>query len=267
MMGGRLAGVRVIVNTIHGLGNIAERPGLKELLYSGMCRLSSRIVAVCPMAYRAFAAGAVIPKSKLVTINNGIPLESLLRVPAREAGAEIVFGIVGRLVPVKDHATLLDAFATILRQRPRCRLEILGDGPLRGDLAKQALTLSIDDKVLFHGFSSDVAGFLTRIDVLVLCSISEALPLSVLEAMGAALPIVGTDVGGMRDLVAGAQCGWLCPPSRADELAAALLSAASTTPAERREMGERARRNVVEHYSLDHMTAEYERLFSELRHR
>lgn len=259
---GRLAGVPAIVNTIHGLSNLAEKPGLKERLYSLTCRFSSRIVAVCPMAYRSFAAGGIIPRAKLLTINNGIPLQSFLEVPPAPAGHELVFGIVGRLQPVKDHASLLAAFATVLRVRPDCRLEILGDGPCRADLEKQAKSLGIDKKVVFHGFRSDVANFLATIDISVLCSTSEGLPLGVLESMAAGRTIVGTDVGGMRDLIEGGRCGWLCPPGRPDLLAQEMLTAANTPADVRAQMGKLGREHAVAHYSLTQMTDGYESLFS-----
>jgi glycosyltransferase involved in cell wall biosynthesis len=264
VLAGRLARVPVIVNTIHGIGNISEKVGLKERLYRISCLMSSRVVAVCPMALRTFAAGSVIPRSKLMAINNGIPLESFVGIQREERHAGFTFGTVGRLVPVKDHRTLLRAFKDVVSQRADSRLEVLGDGPLRAELEAYAADLGIASAVRFHGYSSDVAGFLATIDAFILCSVSEGLPLGVLEAMATALPIVGTDVGGMRDLLEGGHCGWVVPPSNASELARALLSAAATTAVERRDMGLRARQHVTLDYSQSRMTEEYERLFVEL---
>jgi glycosyltransferase involved in cell wall biosynthesis len=259
--GGWLAAVPVVVNTIHGIRNISTRIGAKEFLYSLTCRLSDRIVAVCPMAYRTFAASKVIPRSKLITINNGIPLEPFLQVTARRALGDFVFGIVGRLEPVKDHRSLLEGFAIVLRQHAACRLEILGDGPERANLEQTALALNIAHRVTFRGFSNDVAGFLQGTDTIVLSSTSEALPLGLLEAMGAARPIIGTAVGGVPDLIEGGACGWLCPPSRPELLAAAMSKAVSSGTAEREEMGRRGRAHATAEYSLQRMTSEYERLF------
>ncbi len=259
---GRLAGVPAIVNTIHGIDNLSEKTGFNEILYSAMARISSSIVAVCPMAYRTFAKRWVVPRSKLVAINNGIPLESFLSVERRPVGTEVVFGIVGRLVPVKNHELLLNAFRVVLECRPNCLLRILGDGPLRAELEAQALRLGIANRTHFHGYSNDVPAFLKEVDIAVLCSRSEGLPLGILEAMAAALPVVGTDVGGMRDLVEGGQCGWICPPVNVAELANAMLAAAATPPPVLREMGLRGRDHVVQYYSLQRMTDEYERLFT-----
>jgi glycosyltransferase involved in cell wall biosynthesis len=264
VLGGRLAGIRAVVNTIHGIGNLSASPGFKEFLYSRMCRLSSRIVAVCPMAHRTFAKGGVIPTPKLIAINNGIHVESFLGVEPAAAQPGAVFGIVGRLVPVKNHRSLLEAFAAVLPTHPDSRLEILGDGPLRAALEQRVSELGIAERVTFRGYGSDVSGFMRDIDIAVLCSDSEGLPLSVLEAMASGLPVVGTDVGGMRDLIEGGECGWICPPGSVTALASALLAAASTKTSERRAMGERGRAHVAEHYSLERMTVEYEQLFTEI---
>jgi glycosyltransferase involved in cell wall biosynthesis len=264
LVAGRLAGVPVIVNTIHGIRNLGPGKGPKEILFSLSCRWSERIVAVCPMAYRTFRAGGVIPQSKLITINNGIPLEAFLGVEPRQPSDNFVFGIVGRLEAVKDHRSLLEAFALVLHEQPQCRLEVLGDGPERANLERRARELGIADKVLWRGFSDDVARFLQGIDVAVMCSTSEALPLSMLEAMAAARPVIGTAVGGMPDLIDNGDCGWLCPPSRPDQLAATMLLAVAVSPARRASMAECGRARATGEYSLVRMTHEYEGLFQQL---
>lgn len=264
LLAGRLAGVPVIVNTIHGIRNLGTRKGPKEILFSYSCRWSERVVAVCPMAYRAFRAGGVIPHSKLITINNGIPLEAFLRVEPRQSAENFVFGIVGRLEAVKDHRSLLEAFALVVQEQPECRLEVLGDGPERARLEQRARELGIADKVLWRGFSDDVAGFLQGIDVAVMCSISEALPLSMLEAMAAARPVIGTTVGGMPDLIDNGDCGWLCPPSSPDQLAATMQLAVAASAAQRASMAALGRARATGEYSLARMTREYEGLFQQL---
>jgi glycosyltransferase involved in cell wall biosynthesis len=264
LMAGRLARIPVIVNTIHGPDNISVRAGFKELLYGAVCQFSDQIIAVCPTAYRTFAQTGFIPERKLMVINNGTRLDAFLRVQPRVQDGRFVFGIVGRLVPVKDHRSLLEAFSLVLRQYPACQLEILGDGPLRGELQRQASALGISANTVFHGYRADVPAFMERIDVSILCSLSEGLPLSVLEAMAAGLPIVGTDVGETKPLVEGANCGWLCAPGEPGELSKAMLRAANATAEERHAMGARARHFAVNSYSLARMVDDYESLFDRL---
>ena len=264
VVAGRLAGVPVIVNTIHGPGNLAAKSGLKELLYGVMCRWSDRVIAVCPTAFQVFRQRSIIPRSKLITINNGIPLDVFLKVTPRATDANFVFGIVGRLATVKDHRTLLEAFSIVIQARPECRLEILGDGILRGDLERHAHALGLADNVIFHGYSADVPAFMERINVSILCSLSEGLPLSVLEAMASGIPVVGTDVGETRDLIQAARSGWFCPPKCPDKLAEAMLHAVTSRFEDRLAMGARARAFVVENYSLNRMIDNYERQFDQL---
>lgn len=264
VVAGKLTGAPVIVNTIHGPGNLSAKTGLKELLYGAVCRLSDRVVAVCPTAYRDFAKMPIIPGSRLIVINNGIALDKFQKVQRHPRDGIFVFGIVGRLAAVKDHRTLLEAYSRVVHAFPNSRLEILGDGPLREDLEQLSLSLGLTDKVVFHGYSTDVPAFMQRIDVLVLCSLSEGLPLSVLESMAASVPVLGTDVGETKDLIQGADCGWVCPPADKDKLAQAMLLAANTGIGERVEMGARARAFAIHNYSLNRMTDEYESLFHEL---
>jgi len=157
---------------------------------------------------------------------------------------------------------LLEAFCRVYRADPRCRLEILGDGELREDLEKHARVLGVGEAVCFRGFSRDIAGFLSRLDTFVMSSLSEGLPLTVLEAMAAGLPIVATSVGGVVRLVEDAGCGWLCPPAQPTALANAMRMAMDTK--ERVSMGEQGRVTVLRDYSLAKMTADYENLFAEI---
>ncbi len=264
LVAGRLAGAGVIINTVHGLGNVAQKPGAKELLYSLTCRFSNGVVAVCPMAYRSFREGGIIPAGKLVAINNGIPVDDFVTVQSRPVDGNFVFGIVGRLVPVKNHQSLLEAFALVVRAKPNVRLEVLGDGPLHTQLQAQAAALGIAEQVQFHGYHSDVPGFLGQIDCAMLCSLSEGLPLSILEAMAAGRPVIGTAVGGMPDLVNEACCGWVCQADRPADLAELMLRMEAASAEERAAMGARARQLAVEQYSLDRMAAEHEQLFERL---
>jgi len=265
VVAGWLARVPVIVNTIHGPGNVSATRGFKELLYGAVCQFSDQIVAVCPSARQAFIESKAIPRRKLVVVNNGIRLDAFLEVQRRVPDDSLVFGIVGRLVPVKDHRSLLKAFSALLRLRPACRLEILGDGPLRADLERQASELGISGHVVFRGYSTDVPGFMGSIDVSVLCSLSEGLALTVLESMAAGLPIVGTDVGEMKALVEGARCGWLCSPGQPTDLSDAMLRAADATAKDRHAMGARAREYAVMNYSMARMVEDYEGLFDRLQ--
>jgi glycosyltransferase involved in cell wall biosynthesis len=177
---------------------------------------------------------------------------------------KFVFGMVGRLAPVKDHITLLDAYARVCSQEPTVQLELLGDGPLYNTLRQRADALGIGDRVVFHRSSLDADKFLARLDTFVLSSLSEGLPLSLLEGMAAGLPVVATSVGAIPELVQASQCGWLCPPAQPAALSAALLT--SLRCGQRSEWGARGRDYVLRNNSVTAMTLAYERLFEGLLH-
>ncbi len=257
----RLARVPVTVTTVHGPANIQARTP-STLLFELSCLWSDRVVSCCGTVEQHLKNATMIAGRRSVVIRNGIPLDAFDRTACKEPNSVFTFGAVGRLVPVKDHLTLLEAFARVRKSQPHCRLEILGDGPLRGELESRVQALRMADSVRLLGDGLQVPAFLSDIDAFVLSSVSEGLPLTVLEAMGAGRPIVATAVGAIPELLEAAQCGWLAKPQDPEELAAALLAAAAAP--DLRARGERGRAYVRRAYSVAGMAAEYEALFLRL---
>ncbi|MBV9744296.1 MAG: glycosyltransferase [Acidobacteriia bacterium] len=252
-----LAGTPLTVSTIHGISTLQLRTW-ERALFSASCRLTDRIVLVCREVQKEFCHRFPALAGRTTAIPNGIDLDELLSLPRRAPSAEFVFGAAGRLVPVKDHQTLLVAFSRVHSQYPSSRLEILGDGELRGQLEHLASSLGLSNAVRFHGWSNDIARFLSRIDTFVLSSLSEGLPMAVLEAMAAGLPIVSTAVGGVPEIIESAQCGWLAQPQNPEDLGQKMIHAI-THSAEGQ--GRRARSAVQEQYSAARMAQNYATLF------
>ena len=146
-------------------------------------------------------------------------------------------------------------------QCPQAQFRILGDGPLRTGLEEHARRLGINGAIHFEGESLDVPGFLAGLDVFVMGSKSEGLPLAMLEAMAAGLPIVSTAVGGSPELIEDGVSGWLCPPAEPDSLADAMMQA---TCADRYHIGERAKNQVFKSHTIEKMAVGYETLFGEI---
>jgi glycosyltransferase involved in cell wall biosynthesis len=204
---------------------------------------------------------------ELPMIPNGIPLGDHAR-PAsvREQwrrsegfGADqLLLACVARLTPQKNHALLLEAIALA----PGVELLLAGDGPLRGELQAQAQRLGIAARVHFLGIRHDIPDLLAASDAFVLSSTVEANPLAVMEAMAAGLPVICTAVGGIRELVAGGEHGWLVEPGDAAGLAAAIRAAASDAQ-HRRLMGARGRQRALSHFDVAVMTAAYQLLYLE----
>lgn len=256
---GRLAGVPVIVNTLHGFGNLDDSRKTRTI-YDLSCLFSTCVVSVCRaldthLRKVTFAAGR-----KSVVVPNGIALERFLSIKRPSASSEFLFGAVGRLAPVKDHRTLLRAFALLVQRHPQARLEILGDGPLHGELQSTCEQLGIADRVRLVPTMLDVAVFLARLHTFVMSSLTEGLPLTLLEAMAAAVPVVATQVGAMPEIVQGAKCGWLVPAGNPVELAATMERAMQSR--DREVLAMQGRRYALQHHSLKAMTDQYESLFS-----
>lgn len=259
VLAARLTG-RPVINTVHGTATLQMQEWAR-LLFRSSWSLTSRVVSVCQAVADACRDLGLTP-AKSAVIHNGIQLDGYVGVPASKPNGSFVFGAVGRLVPVKDHSTLLHAFAKLRTSLSSCRLEILGEGTLLADLMQLTASLGLENAVKFHGSTRDVPGFLAGIDCFVLSSKSEGLPMSMLEAMAAARPVVATSVGAIPELINSAGCGWLCRPADAVDLERALSMAAVANDLDLR--GHRARSCVLDNYSAAGMADEYLRLFQQV---
>jgi glycosyltransferase involved in cell wall biosynthesis len=133
-----------------------------------------------------------------------------------------VVGFVGRLVPEKDLETLLKSWITVRQNRPLAQLLIVGDGFLRSSLQHTCDELGVSDSVRFLGSRSDIATLLHVLDVFVMSSVSEGLPMALLEAMSAKVPIVSTSVGGIPEALDNGKAGLLVAHSQPNLLATEL---------------------------------------------
>jgi glycosyltransferase involved in cell wall biosynthesis len=180
---------------------------------------TDRFYAVSPGIKDVLMVRERLPGSRIEVLENTIDLGGVDEVKAADLTGELgvpvesfFFGSVGRLTRVKGHVFLLRAFARIHQQRPETRLLIVGEGPEEAALLTVANELGIEPCVHFLGFREDVVSILKSIDVFVLPSLQEGLPVTVLEAMACLLPIVATRVGGVPGAVVDGQTGLLVPP-------------------------------------------------------
>jgi glycosyltransferase involved in cell wall biosynthesis len=259
-LAGRAARVPAILNSLHGSASLLTSAAWTKVLFWLSCLLGDKVIGVCRQVESVLRRAFPLPSGKVGMVDNGVELSRFLQLPARVPGRVVVFGSIGRLDPVKDHANLLEAFALVWNRHPRVELRLLGSGDLRQKLEENAKTLGIAERVHFEGFSQDTAGFLARLDIYVISSSSEGLPLTLLEAMGAARPIVATAVGEIPDIVGSARCGWLCPPSSPTELAAAMEQALLAP--ELGAIGARGRNAARAHYSIERMARDYQEIYT-----
>ena len=264
VMAGRLAGVDVIVNTRHGLAFHSARR--QDVYYRATMPLTDAVVFVCGDGQRHYTEKRVVPSRKGSVILNGIPVGRFQAFRAAPGAARpaVRFGSIGRLVKAKGHDHLLAAFALVAAENACAELHIWGDGELRSALLEGIARHGLERRVVYHGKTSDPAAALQSLDVFVLSSISEGLPLVILEAMAAGLPIVSTRIGGVPEVAPEGTVAWYAPPGDPHSLAQAMLSAIDADLALR---GDAAWRWAAEHFSLEAMQQQYERLFRRLLER
>lgn len=258
----RLARVPVVVNTRHGYGSLSW-DARREGIYNCMVRWTDKIVLVSDGVRQYFVDDQHISKERTCVIQNGVGLDTYLRRPARPGAHRPVlrFGTVGRLAPPKDHISLVRAFAQVASRLPQAELHLLGDGECRPAIEHCIAEHHLQGRITLHGFSSDVAGFLSSLDVFVLSSTSEGLPLAVLEAMGAGLPIVSTRLPGIEDVAPEDIIAWYSEPGNPTALAESMLAASRHS--DLTALGQTAS-SLARGYSIDETWRQYESLFSRL---
>ncbi len=177
---------------------------------------------------------------------------------------DFVVGCVSRLVPIKDHPTLLRSASALRRQGVAVKAMIVGDGPELSNLRAIAESLpNLKDAVLFTGATTESAAMMNAMDVFVLPSISEGMSNTLLEAAAVGLPSVATKVGGNPEVVVEGETGLLFTPR--DELAlTGLLSQLQRDPATREAMSRNARKHAVANFSFKAMMSRYTDLYLEL---
>lgn len=255
----RLAGIRGVVHTRHGRRHGATRR--QNFLFRLAARCVDRVVCVSEDSARLCRSDGIDPRF-VQTILNGIDLDRFqLSGPVPNGPA--VF--VGRLTREKDVPTLLRAARQVALRRPAFRLIIAGGGPCEGQLKDLVAELRLSDLVEFPGEVRDVPALLRRAALFVLPSLTEGLPLTVLEAMASGIPVVATSVGGIPEVVEDGATGVLVPAGDPAALADALLRVHSN-PVDARAMGLAGRRRVEAMFDVRRTVSQYQGLYREILH-
>lgn len=209
--------------------------------------LADKIIAVSEGVYRDLVESGINPRM-VVAIPNGIDLKPFRPRLYRDGGAkrsEVVVGTVARLHPQKGLDVLVEAARTVVRAQPGIRFIIGGTGPMESELRSKIASARLDPYVKLCGFVHDVPAFLEKLDIYVLSSHYEGLPLAVLEAMAAGLPVIATNVGGVPEAVVDGVTGILVPPGQPTALAHAIVRLA-IDPELAYNMGSQGRRRAEE---------------------
>ena len=230
----KLAGIRNVIGTFHvdstyDLHRERSGPG-HRILEAISNRCLDTAIAVSRATKTDWVRRSSIPAGRVVAIHNGIDPEKFARRVSKELARRklglpvdaLVVGGVGRLDEAKGFGDLIDAVAMLSSEFPNLALILAGQGPLRGELERQVERLGLSSRVRFPGFLSDVQLVLDSLDVFVLPSLCETLGYALLEAMATELPAIGSAVGGIPEVIAEGETGFLIPPRDPARLAAVL---------------------------------------------
>ncbi len=196
-----------------------------------------------------------VAAERLTVIGNGVDPEHFSPSEPKGIGSKVLF--VGRLVPAKGISYLLEAMPSVVEEVSTAQLVLLGDGPLRAALEREASALGVAERVHFLGARphSEIRHHLAASDVFVLPSLAEGLPTALLEAMACAKAVVATGVGGVPELLSSGVNGIVVPPGDCHGLTQAIVSLLSN-PNARHQMGQMARETVMQGYTWDQVAAQ-----------
>ncbi len=204
-----------------------------------------------------------VSRERLTVVHNGVDTDFFQPPAGGNQGGKTVLLSVARLVPDKDHDTLLTAFSRLAGRHPEAELWLVGNGPRRPVLEQNVSDLGLAGRVKFLPVTKDLRQIYQQAQVFVLSSVAEALPNVILEAMAAGLPVVATRVGGIPEAVAPGDTGFLVSPRDVDGLAATLEQLLDDPEAGRR-LGRRGRERVLEDFSFEAMVRQHEEVWTRL---
>ncbi len=266
--------VPVILETYHGREAWRQGEGLKgQFVIDRLVSCCvSHIIAVSAAAARFLTAHKRIPSNKITVIPNGRDLNAFQ--PGRKTGSTVrkhfqipasapVLGVVGRLELQKGHQYLLQALPQICAVFPDTRLLLVGEGSLHAALQAQAKDLGLHANVIFTQFQRDIPAFLEAMDIVILPSLHEGLPLTAIEASAMAKPVIATSVDGTPEVVRDGTTGILVPPAVPDDLAKAVITLLQR-PDLAFQYGAAAHAWVRQQFDIQRQVDETERLYVEM---
>lgn len=273
---GLLAGVPVLLYTVHNSINRANQPAWKNKTLTAVERVLSRatdcIITVSGALREEIAGVGGIHRDKIKVIRNGITLDHLQAFASRDKWREkwnlprnyTVIGTVARMAPQKGLHTMVSAAEQLVcKDGYNVHFLMAGDGPLKGELERMVQAAKLDHRFTFTGMVTDIATVYAALDIFVLPSLTEGLPLSLLEAMACGLPVTVTAVGGIPEIVRHEENGLLVNPGRPGELAGGIARLLED-PVFAGELGKRARQDVFRDFTAEKMVASTINLYLQL---
>jgi glycosyltransferase involved in cell wall biosynthesis len=273
----KLAGVPVIVHTVHGFAFHDEEPLWRQVLFRNLERLGShwcdKMIFISQPLIEWALKDHIVGEEKIAKIYSGIQLDQFCPVKSEEKNKirnkwnlkqkDHVIGIVSKLWEGKGHGVLIEAFKLLKEKITDAKLVIVGEGHLYDELCKMVDTNGLRESVLFTGFQMDVSEIIATFDVAVLPSFFEGMGRVILEAMAMERPVVASRVGGIPDLIEQDVNGLLVRPGDVKGLADALEKLLNDKRLARK-MGREGRKRIKEQFSAHVMVQSIEKVYREL---
>jgi len=218
-------------------------------------------VAICDNVKESIQQGLNLKTERINKVHNGVDLNRFQPKMNRISKATLEIITTGTMYPIKNHEMIIEAFQKLHVKYPNIRLTILGDGEKRSALEDMVKRYHLEDVVSMPGIQRDVCSYLQKADVYVSASLTEGLPLSILEAMACGLPVVATDAGGTVDIVSNEKNGVVVPKNDLNALVGALEKMIVNDDF-RKQCGEESLR-IVTDWSIESCVRGYEKLYME----
>lgn len=272
----RLAGVPVVVHTFHGhvLREYFGRTVSWAFTQVERClaRWTDLVIMVSRQGREELISLRVVPPERIEYVPLGLDLQQLqsgigdgpgIRGEWGVPSGGYLVGIVARLVPIKGHKDFINAAAIVAEKRRDVWFAVVGDGKLRRELETMVRDRNLQGRVIFTGFRNDLENVFDAFDVLALTSYNEGLPVTIIEAMTAGIPVVATEVGGVAELVEEEVTGFLVAPRDVEAIADRILYLLDHPDVAWR-MGEEGKRRAVRRFTKDRLVRDMLRIYDGL---
>ncbi len=272
-----LAGVPIIIHTFHGHVFHDYFGKVKTWLFiqfeQWLAKITTCIIVISrSQKYDIVTKFRISNKKKVITIPLGLELERFLLIDKdtfhlkNELGIsrnEFLIGIVGRIVPIKNHELLLKVIKLLREQQLPVHLCIVGDGELRNELIQSAQEKNILNYTHFTGWRLDMEKIYSGMDLLALSSLNEGTPVAIIEAMASQVPVVATAVGGVPDLISDGETGLLSAPNDANDLAEKIRQIL-VNPEMTTKIIKKARESVEKNYHYRRLINDIQNIYEKL---
>jgi len=274
----RLAGVPILIHVFHGhVFHSYFGPAKTELFINierGLARLTDRIITISPAQRRDVVdVYRIAPPERVLTIPLGLdlgPFEAARQSCQGQFRSSLgispdmpLVGFVGRLTAVKNPSEFIEVAGRVVRESPQVRFVFVGDGELRPALEKQVGALGLAQTVIFSGWQENMPAVYSDLDLLVLTSLNEGTPVTVIEALATGVPVVASEVGGVPDVVTHQETGLLVPSGDAEATAQAILQFLGA-PERARRLALAGQRVVLGRFDLSRLVSDMDALYQAL---